>query len=168
MPFIQGRNESIKQYKIKHVFLASFSYLFCSYTEMRHSFNIHMSGCTHLRTKAWTCPLFLSSLGSYVVLCSLKTTFCRSLRFSQWPAPAGHCLGHYGDHSGQGSDVSWRPCPGVWYTQDAFRWSRSCPLGGLHCWALQKSFSASQLAGQMWAQAQVVCFSPSLSHHTEI
>lgn len=50
---------------------------------MRNSLDIHMSGCTPLRIKAWTCLLFLISLGSYVVLCALKTTFCRSLRFSQ-------------------------------------------------------------------------------------
>lgn len=123
-----------------------------------NSFDIHISGCTHLRAKAWTCSLSLSSLRSYVVLCSLKTIFFRSLRFSQWPAPTGHCLGHYGDHSGRGSDVSWRPCPSVWYTKDAFRWSGSFPLGGLHCWALQKSFSASSSLGRCGHRLRLCVF----------
>lgn len=36
---------------------------------------------------------------------ALVPTFCMSLRFSHWPAPTRHRLGHYGDHSGQVSDV---------------------------------------------------------------
>lgn len=157
----------IKWYKIKHALIESFSYLFCSYTDIRNSFDIHISGCTHLRTKAWTCSLS-----------EFSQELCCSLLFENHILQVSQIFPVTSTHRPLSGSLWWpqwprkwcelRPCPSVWYTKDAFRWSGSFPLGGLHCWALQKSFSASQLAGQMWAQAQVVCFSPSLPHHIEI
>lgn len=74
---------------------------------MIHSY-VNMSGCTLLRTKAQKCPLFLSSLGSCVGSLLFQNHILHVSQISQWPAPTRHCLGHYGDHSGQGRDLRLR------------------------------------------------------------
>lgn len=116
MPFIQGRNESIKWYKIKHASIESFSYVFCPYTDMRNSFDIHVSGCTHLRTKAWMCFKEQNSLSEF------SRELCCSLLFENHILQVSQIFPVTSTHRPLSGSLWWPQWPRKWCELEALPW----------------------------------------------
>lgn len=132
---------------------------------------VNMSVCVRLRTKAWSAlclsPSLWTPLGAMLIL-FFRTTFCRPLGFSQWPATTSYSAGLDGTAVAKEVKQGWVKSKHSLHQQWCSSLPPRAPWYCLHFWALGKNFSAVRFLRQMWAQTQVVCSAPWLLHRIEI